>query len=249
MAKTYGKQVNPDEGRRWSVMAVLTQDLNNLKELKMEYPVQSEVSPNKMVPEQAQEEREIGFIHSGVSPRNMKRVQKTEGSLKAENVDLDLTFGNLSPMRPRKPQAYEAVCVGSRPSHSAVKVSHKRGVQTKAMGEQSGRLGQLKADVSALGLQIESGKSNFPILLFGMGALGLSGLGILGYDVIKWVATYFQTQNEKMKKEVRAEIVRQIMGAGYEADESSKGPNRFHPRDFKMSNAVSYEVGHGDEDC
>jgi hypothetical protein len=249
MTKIYGKLVNPDEGRGWSVMATLTQDVSNPQELKMEYPVQSEVSPNKMIPEQTQEEREIDFVQSDVSPQNMKRVQKTEGSSKVENTDPDSTFGNISLMQPQRRQNYEAACDGSRSSHSRVKVSFKRGVQTKSIGEQSGRLGQLKADVNALGLQIESGKSNFPILLFGMGALGLSGLGMLGYDVIKRVVTYFRTQNEKMKKEVRAEIVRQIMGEGYEPDEFSKGAKRFHPRDFTMSSPISYEVVYRDEDC
>jgi len=241
MTNTYGKPVNPDEGRGWSVMAALTQDVNNPPEVKMGYSIQSEVSPHEMIPEQTREEREVDFVQSDVSPQNSKWVQKTEGSLQVEDAVPDSAFNNMPSVQPHRPQPYEAVCVGNRSSY---KVPHKREVQAKAIGEQSGRLGQLKADVNALGLQIESGKSNFPILLFGMGTLGLSGLGVLGYAVMKRVVAYFRTKNENMKKEVRAEIVRQIMGEGYEAAESLKGAKRFHPRDFRISSAVSYEVVH-----
>lgn len=75
-------------------MATLTQDVNSAQELKMEYPVHSEVSPHKMIPEETREEREV---HSDVLPQNTKRVQKTKGPLRMEDAVPDSTFGNLSP--------------------------------------------------------------------------------------------------------------------------------------------------------
>lgn len=113
-------------------------------------------------------------------------------------------------------------------------LAKKRQVQAPTQIERVGTLAYLKSEVNALGSRIEGGKSNFPIIAVGMGALGLSGLGILGYSLVKRVATSLRLRREKVKKKEREAIVREIMGDGYDTDQAFRDARRVHAKDFKL---------------
>ena len=101
---------------------------------------------------------------------------------------------------------------------------------------QGNRLRNLKMEIEELGSQIDGGKSNFPFVAVGLGALGLSGLGILGYSLIKGVINFLRSareQRKKLKQEEREALIREIMGDGYQTDKSTGHVKRLHARDFR----------------
>ena len=104
-------------------------------------------------------------------------------------------------------------------------------------------LGGLKGDIEKLAQRIDHAKSNFPILIIAMAALGFSGLGIYGLSFYQRLFNSRLKGKKKgghqLKKKGRETLFEEII-EGYETDCTTGAvKQRNHPRDFITCDAFN----------